>query len=90
MYPSTGSALRLAGGPAAEKVLGFGDKRRLALTWRGWLSSVSSGFLNTRVDTPSSCFWSVVVLAVRLGWTRVTEGRRTRKPGVCGPEATGS
>ena len=34
--------------------------------------SVFSGFLNTHVDVPSSYLWSILVLALRLGWTRVT------------------
>ena len=37
--PSTSSALRLSAGPAVEKLLRFGDKRRLALAWRCWPSS---------------------------------------------------
>ena len=42
--PSASWVLRFSAGPAVEKLLRFGDKRRLALTWRGWRSSFQFAF----------------------------------------------
>ena len=73
--PNTSSALGLSTGPAIEKLLRFQGKRRCAVTWWGGslVFSLSSSFLDTHINIPSSCFWSILFFALRLGWTRVTE-----------------
>ena len=64
-------------------IVRWSSPREIAQIWRwgdvqsrGGVSSpvfsVFSGFLNTHVDVPSSYLWSILVLALRLGWTRVT------------------
>ena len=35
--------------------------------------SLSFSFLDSHVNIPSSCFWSILVLALRPGWTCVTD-----------------